>query len=125
MTNRYVPEPTGTFSLEWVVRELNRISYDLEQLHMSGYDFGLEVARGNVSGMSKVNKFGRATFCDATEDTDIHDGANENSYPTAALDDRPTWVAPTAARVHAIKSTSDEDSDTGGSVAQGDGVVNL
>lgn len=109
MTNRYIPEPVGSFSLEWIVRELNRVSYDLEQLHMSGYDFGLEVAKGKVVGHSKVNKFGRALDCDSGVKTDIHDGANSSSFPTAALDERDLWVAPTQARVHAVKSTSTDD----------------
>ena len=102
MTNRYVPEPVGSFSLEWIVRELNRVSYDLEQLHMSGYDFGLEVAKGKVVGHTKVNKFGRSTNVDLGDDTDIHDGANSS-------DDVAIWVAPAAAVAHNIVSTDTDD----------------
>jgi len=99
--NIYRPEPVGEFTLEWLVRELNRISYDLEDLHMSGYDFGLEVARGNVSGMSKVNKFGRATDCDSADGyVDVWDGQAGGTN---------TWIAPTQARTHQIASTSASD----------------
>lgn len=63
-------------------------------------DFSLEIARGNVSGVTKVNKFGRCIDVDAGVDTDIWDAASG----TAAL-----WVAPTQARVHNIKSTSTSD----------------
>ena len=76
-------------------------------------DFFFEVADGNVSGYTKVNKFGRATNVDSGVDTDIHDGANADSYPTAALDDRDLWVAPTQARIHAIESTSANDTSAG------------
>ena len=102
-----------SFTLEWIVRELNRVSYDLEQLHMSGTDFGVEVARGNVRGMSKVNKFGRSLNVDSGHETDIWDGANVDSYPTGALDDRDTFIAPTQARVHAVVSTSVNDAAAG------------
>lgn len=71
-------------------------------------DMALEIARGNVPGLTKVNKFGRNADVD-TGVEDIWDGGG-------------TWVAPTQARIHAIVSTSDEDSDTGGVVAQGDGA---
>jgi len=75
-------------------------------------DFGLEVALGNVTGYTKVNKFGETTNADSGTATDVWDGS-----VTTAI-----WVPPTAARVHAIASTSDVDSDTGGVVAQGAGL---
>ncbi len=71
-------------------------------------DMALEIARGNVSGLTKVNKFGRNTDID-TGAEDVWDGGG-------------TWVAPTQARIHAVVSTSDEDSDSGGVVSQGDGA---
>jgi hypothetical protein len=67
----------------------------------------LEIARGNVTGMSNVNKFGRTSNADDGVVTDVWDGAN-------ATDDQDIWVAPTQARVHAITSTSDADSVTAG-----------
>ncbi len=71
-------------------------------------ELALEIARGNVSGLAKVNKFGRNSDID-TGAEDVWDGGN-------------TWTAPTQARVHAVVSTSDEDSDSGGVIAQGDGA---
>jgi len=74
-------------------------------------DLRLEWPAGNVPGIYTVNKFGRATNCDTGIDTDVYDRAN----PT---DDVPIWVAPTASRVHAIVSTSADDTDTTGASAR-------
>ena len=78
-------------------------------------DFGLEVSLDKISGYATVNKFGEALDCDSGIATDVWDGADGSTSTDI-------WVPPTAARVHAIVSTSDVDSDTGGSVAQGAGV---
>ncbi len=69
-------------------------------------DFELEVARGNIPGISHVNKFGRSTNVDTGIATDIWDRAN----PT---DDQDIWVAPTSAVIHNIKSTSASDAGAG------------
>lgn len=61
--------------------------------------FGVLVARGDVAGWSAVNKFGRTNNVDSGVVTDIHDGAGTNVI----------WDAPTAARIHAIVSTSASD----------------
>lgn len=74
-------------------------------------DFLLEVALGNVSDYHAVNKFGHAPDCDSGEATDIWDGAD-------GLTGTDIWVAPTAARIHAIVSSSAEDDDA----ADGDGM---
>lgn len=66
-------------------------------------DFGLEVAVGNVAGYAKVNKFGETTNADSAVPTDIWDGAISI----------PIWVPPTAARVHAIVSSSANDAAAG------------
>ena len=65
-------------------------------------NFSFLVAAGLVPGVSGVNKYGRATDCDSGVATDIWDRAN-------ATDAQPIWVAPTAARIHAIVSTSASD----------------
>jgi hypothetical protein len=72
-------------------------------------DFSLEVAKGNVLGHKSVNKFGSSSFIQVTP-TDVWDK------------DQTTWLAPTSAQTHQIISTSDADSDTGGTVAQGAGA---
>ena len=78
-------------------------------------NFGLEASLGKVTGYSTVNKFGKATDCDNGIPTDIWDGADGATSTDI-------WVPPTAARVHTIVSSSDVDSDAGGSVAQGAGA---
>jgi len=78
-------------------------------------DYYLEVSRGTVDGMTCVNKFGRAPDGIQQTLTDIWDRADSDAT-------QQIWIAPTQARTHQILSTSDEDSDSGGTVAQGDGA---
>jgi hypothetical protein len=78
----------------------------------------LSIARNLVTGMFSVNKFGRNIEIDSGVTADIWDGGHRIGAGGVSL----IWVAPTQTRIHAIVSTSDEDSDTGGIVAQGDGA---
>jgi hypothetical protein len=66
---------------------------------------GLAISKGVVPGHKTVNKFGRTTNADSADPTDIWDRAN-------ATNDQAIWLAPTAARVHAIASTDDNDGKT-------------
>ena len=62
----------------------------------------LEIPAGNVTGQGSVNKFGRTENSDSGVATDVWDAAAQ-----------PVWLSPTAARIHAIASTSDNDGKTG------------
>lgn len=69
-------------------------------------DDSLLIALGVYSGISHINKFGRSTNVDTGIQTDIWDRAN-------ATDDEDTWVAPTSAVIHNIKSSSASDAGAG------------
>jgi len=89
---------------------------------MSGYDGRnnrasdptLDIARGNYPSITSVNKFGKNANCDNGTATDIWD-----------LVSQPIWLAPTAARIHAIVSSSDVDSADGGENEAGNGAQTI
>ena len=62
--------------------------------------YELEVAAGNVSGASSLNEFGR--------NADLDTAGEEDIWGYGGL-----WVAPTAARVHALVSSSANDAAAG------------
>jgi len=62
----------------------------------------LEAARGNISGFRIISGFGETLDADANVPTDVWDGAD-------GVTSTDIWVAPTAARIHDISSTSASD----------------
>ena len=88
----------------WVVDgPLDAPGTSIEEVGPMG-DQMLEIAKGNVTDHSSVNKFGRNTDVDTTPE-DIWDGGG-------------TWTAPTQARIHDIASTSVNDDANGGTGAR-------
>ena len=75
--------------------------------------FALEIARGNIAGMAIEHKFGRNPDVDTgTDPEDIWDGGG-------------IWVAPTAARIHQIASTSANDDTDGAGTNAGARTVRV
>jgi len=75
-------------------------------------DFLFEVAKGNIPGHTSDNKFGRNIEVDSGVTADVWDGGHTVASGGTSL----IWLAPTAARIHTIASTSAND-DTGGTGA--------
>lgn len=74
-----------------------------KELQLPIQDFDLEVSRGNINGISAINKFGRCPDnVDIGAQSDLWDGAD-------AATGTKIWVAPTTARIHNIVSTSASD----------------
>ena len=86
-------------------------------------DFQLEVARGNVPGMSHINKFGRNPDCDqAASTTAVNIG---RSIWDGGIAGAVNWLAPTAARTHQIASSSANDDNDGAGTNAGMQTVRI
>jgi len=72
-------------------------------------DFLLEASRGNITDVTTEAKFGRNIEIDSGTTADVWDGGNSGDVSLI-------WLAPTAARIHTIASTSASDT-TGGTGA--------
>jgi hypothetical protein len=83
-------------------------------LIVSALPGALEIAEGEVTGHYSVNKFGKSENVDNGVLTDIWDAAAQ-----------PIWLAPTAARIHAIVSTDDNDGKTGSPTSTGARTVRV
>ena len=68
---------------------------------------GLEIALGNVAGMTSIDKYGENTDIDADVRADIWDGGKTTGALPAGTS--LIWLAPTAAAKHNITSTSGSD----------------
>lgn len=87
---------------------------EIEPETIANFDTDLAIARGVVPDILSDSKFGRSPSGVQTTITDIWDRADAST--TQQL-----WIPPTQARIHALVSAVDADSDVGGSVVQGQG----
>lgn len=78
--------------------------------------YDLAIPYGIIPGLGSENKYGRSTNVDQVK-TDIWDRANSS-------DDQAIWVAPTAARTHAIVS-SDAGDDGGSPLGAGARTIQI
>jgi len=70
----------------------------------------LLISAGFVDRFQGLNKFGRTLDADSGTLTDVWDGANSTTA-------QPIWLAPTAARIHALVSTDAADAGPAGNGA--------
>ena len=85
------------------------------QVSVKDLDPGLLTSMGKYGNVKCVHKFGAAPSGIQATPTDVWDRSDASTT-------QQIHVAPTQARRHQLLSTSDADSDTGGTVAQGAGA---
>ena len=71
-------------------------------------DSTLEAAKGSITGLDTANKFGRNIQVDSGITADVWDGGHTLASGGNSL----IWLAPTAARIHQITSSSTADDGT-------------
>ncbi len=85
------------------------------KLQVASTSFLLEVVKGNIPGVSHINKYGRNPDCDqAASITAVNIG---RSIWDGGIEGAVNWIAPTASRIHQLKSTDVNDT-SGGSGAR-------
>ena len=96
----------GAIPLDTKIETQQQAGGEHRQVIAAGDNYMSELALGNIAGRFSVNKFGHAPAGVQTTETDIYDRAD--ATPTQQV-----WLAPTAARIHTIASSSTDD-NTGG-----------
>jgi hypothetical protein len=78
------PPPSTNTTFNWIwIKWLYNLYEWVKANIVSNY--ALEVSRGNINGVSWVNKFGRNTDCAASSSEEIWDGSAAYSWPATAL----------------------------------------
>ena len=100
--------------------KLRRVTQGLADLLSNG---PLSIARGNIAGIIHINKFGRNPDCaQAASATAVNLG---RSIWDGGIAGAVNWVAPTASRIHQLKSSSVNDDTDGGGTNAGARTVQI